>query len=370
MSHIIKIDSLLHRKRFVLDHLVFEKGGFFGKIVPLLIAGVFLLLGYMAGIFGAGVQPAAKTSYIFWILFIAISMYLLYFFDLAGMQIVHEAELKLDITSEKHEKILKFIYGPIGIIIWLLITAPFIIYDITGFSAVNTEGWLNDIKLSMASLDETWYPGILSYPNGIGFSTLLWLVVWEIPWLYFGAFIWLSLANLVYVNRTLKNSSWREDIDIVVRKNRYKHLLNHLFELYVLLVPYLLLKLIYQLFLDIWWDDTIATFVLFAIFFVGIAISPFLITSDVNSEKLKLLENIESIETKAFDDTGKDLISGKDVDTKFMIKALIIHLYAEEMTAVLTSKSGSKGLVIKIVFALVGPIAGYAIKFVLPLLGL
>ncbi len=362
-------EQLKYKKKFILDYLIPERGGILGKLVPIYIALIFLLFGYVAGIFSDVTTSLAKYSFLFWVVFITVGMYVLYSFDRIAMRVVHEAELRFDIKPESNERLLRFVYGPVGIIIWILITLPFIIYDITGFG-ITEEGWLIDIS----SLDNTWYPGITNYPNGIGLSSILWLVVWEIPWFYISALTWLSLVYLIYVNVVLKNTTWKGGIEAVIRQNLSRKFLVHLFALYVLLAPYLVLKLIYQIVFEIlgeaiWWSDTVATFLLFAVFFVGMVFSPYIITKDIEDEKLKMIDDISSIEVREFDETAKKILADENVDSATMVKALVLHLYQEEMMEKLTNKSGKRALILKIALAVIGPIASYGIKFILPLFG-
>jgi hypothetical protein len=359
---------VIKERAFLLDYLVLEKRGIFGYIIPIFLSILFIILGFAAGIYPSplhrGVSAAAQGSYTFWVIFLLLGTYLLDWLVLAINKVVQEANKRLDLSEEKHNRILDIMFGPKGVIAIILIALPFILYDITGFGS-STEGWLTDVAASRKAGDNSWYPGLTQTPNGIGFGSVLWLVIWIIPWFYFSSFTWLSLIFLYYMNVTLKGAEYRAGIQQVIREKQFKRLLNHSIEVYAPLMPYIVTKLIFQIFYDPWWSDTIATYLVFSIFFIGVGITPFLITSDLKAEKQKLLEKLQELGNRFFDDTVRSVFKGEKVETSTLITAIILHLHDEEVIDALGKKVIDSNLLKKILFALIAPVVSLIAKVAL-----
>jgi len=367
ISHKYGIDyskiSKLRRKGFLFDRLVLERGGVIGYSFPIILIIIPLIVGYFAGIFDPEIVLEAKVDYIFWIIFMFLSTYLLDFFVDAITKVMQEADHVMNISFERHKKDFHLIFGKKGIIIAIIIAIPFILYDITGFGNP-TEGWLNDIKLYYETNDNSWYPHITETKDGIGFGSILWLVIWIIPWFYFGAFIWLAFSYLIYMNFTLKFATWRRDIYKVIRDKQYKSLLGHSIVAYVPLAPFIAIKIIFQIFFIPWWSDTIATLILFIIFVCGVIISPFLISAKISKDKNIFAKHIQENSFKILDDVISDITNNVNVDLLTLLKASLINSHTKETIDILSGRIMDKSLIKKIAFAMLGPIISYLIKFI------
>ncbi|TXT58568.1 MAG: membrane protein of unknown function [Promethearchaeota archaeon] len=350
----------IEERKFFLDRLVLEKKHIFGYLIPVLLVLVLFALGLFLGIYttpwSSGTSAAAQAAYTFWVTFILICTYLLNWLVWAINNVVQEANEMLDISEEKHKRILNLMFGWLGIIMSFLIALPFILYDITGFGT--EEGWLNDVYLS----GEEWYPGSESNPYGLG--SIIWLIVWGIPWLYFGSFVWLSSTFLVYMN-ILKKANWRLGIQRVVREKQYKRLLTLSIATFAPFAPYLAIKLIFQIFYLPWWSDTIGTYLLFGIFIIGVVGAPIIVSKDVKSEKIEVLRKLQDIGSNYFDTAVRKIYAGEQVDNETLLKATILQLNYKETVAILEKKVLDKYLTRKILIALIAPVLSILIKFVI-----
>ncbi len=356
--------SRLRRRGYMFDRLVLEWHGRIGYLFPLTILITILSLGYFVGIFESEICYEAQISYVFWAIFITLSTYLLDLFVDAITNAMQESDHAMNIKFEKHKKILDFMFGFKGVIITCLIALPFILYDITGLGNFD-EGWINDIHYYYEMGDTTWYPHISDTVNGVGFGSILWLVIWIIPWFYFGAFIWLSFAFMVYVNAMMKNATWRDDIKTVIRQKQYNKLLGLSIAAYIPLAPFLAIKLIFQIFFLPWNSDIIATYLLFIVFCIAVIISPIFISKDISREKKKTIKAIQNIGFNAFESTVNDIVEGKNVDILSLMKADLMYTYVKESTEFLSKRIIDKKLIYKVLFAAMGPIISFLVKIIL-----
>ncbi|TXT59967.1 MAG: membrane protein of unknown function [Promethearchaeota archaeon] len=358
----------LKERRFFLDRLVLKREGLIAYILPFFITGILFVLGFVSGIYpspwNSGVAGDAQAAYTFWVLFILFGTYLLNWFVWAIMNIAKEANIRLEIPQEKHNQILSRIFGSVGLIISIFIAIPFIVYDITGFF-ITEEGWLLDIAYYAEQGDNSWYPGVAGTENGISFGSVLWLVIWIIPWLYFGAFAWLTISLIYYMNKVLKKYEWRDGIHTVIKDRQYRKLLKLSIAAFAPLIPYLVIKLIFQIFYIPWWSDTIATYLLFGFFFIGVAITPFLVTSDIKGDKMELLEKIQLLGNKYFDSMVQQIYENKSVESSDLMKAMLLRIHNQEIVGSLQKKVVDKGMTRKIIIAIIAPVISLIVKFLL-----
>ncbi len=354
----------LRRRGFFFDRLIPEKGGIVGYIVPALITIVFFVVGYIVGIFDAEVSLDAQIEYSFWVTFIAIATYLLDWLVDAISRVVQEADRQMNIKYITHKKILNFMFGFKGVLISCLIALPFILYDITGFGNPD-EGWINDILWYKQYSDDSWYPNISATSNGVGVGSLLWLAVWSILWFYFGAFVWLAFAFLFYINTTLKSAKFREDIQTIVREKQYKHLLHLSIMCYLPFVPFLAMKIWFQIFCEAWASDIIGTYLLFGLFMMGVIFGPVLISREITLRKNQAITSISEVVNRRYEMVGKALLAGKDVDALDAIKANLAIMYSKDLIESLSQKVLDKKLVKRMIMAVCTPVISYIIKFLL-----
>jgi hypothetical protein len=358
----------LKERKFFLDRLVLNRDGLIAYIIPFFVTIVLFALGFGVGIYPSlwysGVAPDAQAAYTFWVLFILFGTYLLNWFVWAIMNVAKEANLKLEIPQEKHNRILSRIFGSLGLIMSIIFALPFILYDITGFF-ITEEGWLIDIVYYAEIGDNSWYPGVAGTENGITFGSILWLIIWIIPWLYFGAFAWLTIALIYYMNKVLKKYEWRDGIHTVIKERQYRKVLKLSIASFAPLIPYLVIKLVFQIFYIPWWSDTVATYFLFGFFFIGVAITPFLVTSDIKGDKKELLEKIQLLGNKYFDGTVQQIYENKAVDSNDLMKAMLLRIHNQEIISSLQKKVVDKGMSRRIMIAILAPIISLIVKFVL-----
>ncbi|TFG23611.1 MAG: hypothetical protein EU532_13320, partial [Promethearchaeota archaeon] len=178
-----ELENQFENKRFYLERFYVRKFGFLGKLFPFVITVIFLVLGYFAGLFTEpDILLDAKISYIFWAFFIPLTVYLMTWTDVAIKSTINKANQLIEFDKGAQKNLINSLYGAPGILMSILIALPFIIYDISGFW-ITEEGWLNDIAYYIAEADNSWYPRITETTNGIGFGSLLWLIIWIVPWL-------------------------------------------------------------------------------------------------------------------------------------------------------------------------------------------
>ena len=347
----------LKERAFFLDYLVIEGKGIFGWIIPILITVGLFALGYIVGIYPSPVNPGtpveAQVEYTYWVLFILFGTYLLNWFVAAIWDVIENANQRLEISKETHQKFINRLFGPIGLIMSILIALPFIIYDITGFG-IPEEGWIYESTQG----EDKWFRGI----SGI---SIMFLIIWIIPWLYFGSFVWLSLRFLFYMNTTLKIAQWRDNITKVIFEKQPMRLINLSIEVYIPIALYLVIKLVFQIFFLVWWSDTIGTFILFVIFFAGVVISPIIIIKEVKSDKKEALIKLHNFGYKYFEDITRDVLLGKEFEMKDVLKALILHVYNDDMYDELEKKVIDPKLLRKMIIAAMVPIISYVIKFIM-----
>lgn len=366
MNEIGREEELL-KKRFYLERFYIRSHGVLGKLFPLLFTIIFLIVGFFAGIFEPQIDIMAKISFIFWILFIPLTVYLMAWLDKSIKKTIRKTNQLIRYEHEVQRNLLNSLYGAPGIVISLIIAIPFIIYDITGFGfgPIIGQGWLYDIT----QLDDTWYPGI-SAGSTVNLGSLLWIVVWVIPWFFMGALIWMSIAFLLYMRAKLKETKWKDDIRIVIKEKQHKSILTASIMTFIPLSPYIAIKFIYQVFFQPWWSDTISMYMLFIIFIIGTIIAPTIIAGDIDKEKKEALIGLNRIKDAKFFETAKNLLDGKDLSTDIMLRAVLIHLYTEEMNVELKKKTLDRHLVNKMIVAALVPIITYAMRIILgPILG-
>jgi hypothetical protein len=362
----INLHEELLDKRFYLERFYIRRWGILGKLFPFWFTIVFAIIGYFAGIFSPPIQFFASVSYIYWILFIPFTVYLMTWLDREIKRTIRRVNEVITYERETQKNLLNSLYGLPGILMSVLFALPFVIYDITGFF-VTSEGWLKDI----AFLDNTWYPGIDITTNGIGFGSLLWLVIWIIPWFFMGALIWMAIAFIIYIRSKLKETKWKDDILKVAREKQHKKILTRAILTFLPLSPFIAIKFIYQAFFDIWWSDTISLYLLLILFLVGTIIAPTIIAKDIDHEKAEALQKIEKVQNEQFDATAKCLVDGVECSTDSMLRAVLIHLYTEKVHIELQKKTLDKHLVNKMIVAALVPLITIAIRYLAgPLLAL
>ena len=353
----VKEIPVLKETAFFLDYLVIEEKGIFGWIIPILITVGLFILGFVVGIYpgpnNPGVPVEAQAEYTFWVLFILFGTYLLNWFVAAIWDVIEYANKRLDVSKEKHQRIINRLFGTLGLIMSIAIALPFIIYDITGFG-IPEEGWIYEATEG----EDEWFRGI----SGV---SVMFLSIWIIPWLYFGSFVWLSLGFLFYINRTLIVAPWRDNITKVIFDKQAMRMINLSIEVYIPIAIYLVIKLIFQIFFIVWFSDTVGTFILFVIFFAGVVIGPLIIIRDIKSEKKEALIKLHNFGYKFFEDITRDVLLGKDIDNKDVLKALILHVYNDDMYEDLEKKIINPKLLRKMTIAALAPIISYIAKLIL-----
>ncbi|MFW9970815.1 MAG: hypothetical protein ACFFDF_11515 [Candidatus Odinarchaeota archaeon] len=354
----------LLKKRFFLEHLYIRKLGIPGKLFPMLITVIFLIVGYFAGIFEAEIEIMAQISYIFWILFIPLTIYLMTWLDKSMKRTIRKANQLIIYEKETQRNILNSLYGTPGILMSLLIALPFILYDITGFWFTG-EGWLTDIQAYFLASDNSWYPHITETMNGIGFGSLLWLIVWIIPWLFMGALIWMSISFVIYIRSILKETKWKDDIKKVIREKQHRGILTSSIMAFLPLSPFIAIKFIYQAFFEPWWSDTVSMYILFILFIIGTIVSPSIIAGDIDKEKKETLQNMAKLEASQFE----NLLQGKQINTESILRATLIYLYIEKVNTEFKKKTLDKHLVNRMIVAALVPVITYAVRYLIPILG-
>jgi hypothetical protein len=367
MSNELSIDPF-EQKRFYLERLYIRRWGVIGKLFPFIITILFLVAAFFAGLFTEPEILAtldtfdnAIISYMFWALFIPVTVYLMTWTDIAIKKTINKANELIKFDKEVQKSLIKSLYGLPGIIISILIALPFIIYDITGFGLTD-EGWLNDILWYFTNSDNSWYPRITESINGIGFGSILWLIIWIVPWLFMGAFIWMFFSFIIFIRAKLKQTRWKDDIKIVVQEKQHKTLLTKSIFAFLPLSAFIAIKFIYQTFFLPWWSDTISMYIIFIIFLVGTIIVPTIIAKDIDKEKKEALIFVEKVYHLKFHEVAKNIIEGKESNTDNMLKAVITYLYTEEMNIELKKKTLDKHLINKMIVAAMVPILTYAVK--------
>lgn len=359
------------KKRFYLERLYIRRWGIVGKLFPFVITILFIIAGFIAGLFTEPeIEFQAIISYLFWALFIPITVYLMAWTDQAMKKTINKANELIKFDKEVQKSLINSLYGIPGIIVSILIALPFIIYDTTGFWFTE-EGWLNDILWYFTNSDNSWYPRITETANGIGFGSILWLVIWIIPWLFMGGFIWMFFSFIIFIRTKLKQTKWKEDIRIVVQEKQHKTLLTKSIFAFLPLSVFIAIKFIYQTFFLPWWSDTISMYIVFIIFLVGTIIAPTIISKDIDNEKKEALGTIERVHRLKFHEVAKDIIEGKEGNTDDILKAVLVYLYTEEMNMELKKKTLDRHLINKIIVAAMVPILTYGVKIFLgPVLAL
>jgi hypothetical protein len=367
MSEIDREEELL-KKRFFLERFYVRELGIPGKLVPLAFTMIFLIIGIYAGIFTNEIEYSAKISYIFWILFIPLTVYLMTWLDKTMKKTIRETNKLIKYEDSVQKSLLNSLYGLPGILMSIIIALPFIIYDITGFG-FTSEGWIKDIQIYFADGDNSWYPRITETTNGVGFGSLLWLILWIIPWFFMGAFIWMSFSFAIYMRAKLKETKWKDDIQKVIREKQHRKLLTLSIMTYLPLSPYIAVKFIFQTFFEPWWSDTISLYILFIIFIVGTIIAPSIIAKDIDEEKEEFLLEVDKIENAQFNVIAKNLIDGKEVNTDALSKAIVTYLYTEKLKTDFKKKTLDRHLVNKMIVAALVPIITYGVRYIIPIFG-
>jgi len=342
------------------------------KGVPVILWGIIFLIGLVNFIISpywasdASDSLAGLESWMFYSFLLMLMPYLLrYIKNKINFCIEQEHRIK-NISREDHLKLKKRIFGPVSIVVVLLLTIVFVIYDLTGYELTtpikyvlpiipsNTlpEGWISDVI-------KNWSSNQAFYVNY--FQAGLFLVVWEVSWLFNAQFLWFVIGFLWYLGPVVRKHDYREPVEVVIKMGLTKPVLHSIVEVGWGYIPYLVFKFIYQLIniKDIWFDDTISTTLVLVFFLVISIVPPMEIANRVKSAHAEAMHHAEVLGTDALENVVKKAET-TGVPIAEAVTALLLNTYLHEMKQKQGGVAG--GVEKKIVTSAAGPIGSYGAK--------
>ena len=331
----------LPRQNLFLGELISK--GVLGFLFPLLLAAIFLGAGFIGDVYDfqwnivsmfLGNETAKQYSY--WVSLITIGAYLLAFYAGSINLVLKEAHKALEIDQRKSERWQKILLGPIAEIAVPLLAIPFIYFDSQSFQA--TLGLSLD---SIRAMTFAWY-GILIF-----------------SWIYVVAFIWLSLGLLIYMGNALKKTTWRIGIDSLIQTKRYRKLINAMILVYIPLLPYAIVKLLFQFLIVPSSSDYIATFILMGCFIGGIFAGPILVSNDVklerkgflNPQRNKGLAYVKSVTSK--------VLNNEKLKENDVMKAMLVNMNTNNIQDSIKERIMDSELVKKLIAMVSAPLLAY-----------
>jgi hypothetical protein len=377
--------------KVITDFILPEKKGPLGYL-PIIVWGIVLLIGVINFIVFNAVNTAlvqsdtsdfdsGLLSWIFYCGMLILTPYLLRFIKNKMNFSIEQLHRITDISREAHLKLKKRIFGPIGMVVVILLTVIFIIWDITGFgvkysfpmvilpagTTSSLEGFLNDMASVKTSVgDQVFY--LMTSSGAISFQAVLFVIVWEAYWLFQSQLLWYVIGYLWYLWPVQRKYEYREPVEMVIKLGLTKPVHHSIVEVGWGFIPFLVLKFIYQIMnpFDIWPDDTTSTILILAFFLILTIVPSMLITSDLKREHAEAMHHAEVLGADALENVVQKAET-TGVPIAEAVTALLLNTYLQEMKAKQGGAAGGMGK--KMATSCASPIASYGAKEGLALSG-
>ena len=324
------------------------------KFLPMMIWGIFCLIGLGFFLWSPTLKDVvwdevplpvanpgrtnrdwwnlAVQSWLFWCAFMALMPYCLLLVKNSINDVIEEAHRQTKITKVEHLKLKSIIFGPISYVAVAAIIIVFGLYDYNAWWLGDTmeEGWLYDsggweyIKLLADdnSITQAWYIN-----EGVA---IMWLIMWEMSWIFTAQFLWYAISFLIYLSKIIKYN-YRNDARMVDRMKLHKPLTDKIIKVGLGFIPYLTLKFLYQITSVPWTSDLIVNTIMLVLFIFMIVAPPIMIALDLKQEANSALEGQKDKGLFALTDILNRLNDGENVSTDEAISALLYHGYVTEV---------------------------------------
>lgn len=337
----------LPRQNIFLGEIVAR--GLFGKLFPLILMGIFIGLGFLNETYNLSLIQkipeifknstttyAEVVSYTYWVVFLGIGTIVLSLFASGINNTLRLMHRKIDINQKTAEKWQTLLLGWPAEISIIAISAVVVYFDLQNFER------LIGISLDSWNLD-----------------TYIWVSILAISWMYFISFVWLAFGFLLVCFQELRKTQWRSGIENVIENKEYRSLLNTIILVYLPLVPYIFLKIVFQLFFIPSTTDLVVTFILVGLFFLGIIGGPIIVAQDVKIERKALLEPVQRKGKDFIRSTFEKVINNEKVQSSDVMKALMVQLNSQNIKDTLKEKIIDSELVKKMIAMVSGPALAY-----------
>ncbi len=360
----------------ITDFMLPDSKNAFLSRLPLIVWGIFGLYGIIVFFMTTG-DLEAMSEWIFYILMLMLSPYLLKFIKKKINATIEYAHTVTQISKEEHLKLKRGFLGPfgvLGIIAVIGFTLLFGLYDYNGLwvFAENGENWTANMAILSNPLDEFYLDNVAFYANGL--MSIPFLLVWEFGWLFISQFLWYSIAFVIYIFRIIRKYNYREEPQLVVKLGLSKPLAKLIVATGYGFVPFLLLRFFLQFLIgmafegyEIWISDTIATTLTLVLFLLLTILPPLIISSDLKKEVADETRKAEILGITAVEDVVEKAKSQGGVSITEAVSALLFNTYLQQMKE---KQKTDSSLQKKMATSAAGPVASYGAKQALPLIRL
>nr|MDO8116306.1 hypothetical protein [Candidatus Sigynarchaeota archaeon] len=343
-------------------------------ILPAAITGVLILLGVLLGIYTEYTGPAenyggktpaqwrseAQMALLFWTLFFMVSWYGLLLIRRQMFKSVQEAHRVTQISSADHKKLLTVLFGPVSIIVSLIIFVIIAVYDFNAFGLEidniyatvlpAPEGWLLDSGFGV----ELYGPYYVNEAMAV-----VWLIIWWCGDLMSAMYCWAGIGFLIYSRAITKKFSFRNEPAVVSQLRLTSEEEKAFVAVSYGFVPFLTLKSLAQIILTPWWSDTIITIVTLAFFILLLFIPIKNVTADIKSETKGNEFDAKAKSILALIEILEKVDKGEELSLKKAVMALLYASYLEQIKSI---KNQGKSNNTKVLTSLAGPVASYGAK--------
>ncbi|MHA1369474.1 MAG: hypothetical protein ACTSRA_07175 [Promethearchaeota archaeon] len=356
----IKEEPLDAKKPIIIRHKIAATIMIF---VPIIIAATLLLLAWLFGLFNpafedAALRKLARIEFVYYIGYFVLSYYMVYIMMFLIYDAIEETHKVTEITKAQHKKYMALFFGPLPIIIIIGVGLVLAIYDYNAFglTVYNPdsdwyEGWVQDTGIKDGPIEDDYYVN-----NNMAFLHLL---IWNLNQFISAAFFWYSLAFLIYSFNITKKFEYRNNPHIVKQLNLTKHMSDAYLKIGFPMVPALTLKFIAQIWLAVWWNDTIIMFVILVTMCLNFFLPVMFISKDVQKEAKLEDKRIKTRSILALVELIEKDLAGDYINLK---KAIMALLYGAYMDVVQEQKKDGSAKNKKMITSVTGPVASYGAK--------
>ena len=234
-------------------------------------------------------------------------------------------------------------------------------YNAWGFaSGTLPESWIYDLgswnALSNIALDQVYY-----YVNGFG--AILWLIAWEITWLFTGQFLYWSVAYLLYLYWIIYRVPYLNETEIIWKAGSNDRFMRIIISIGGFYAIFLTIRTVYWWFFDIWWSDTISTYLLLVLFLILVIAPPIMVADDLNEDIDKEIKEVEKLGIGSISNLiDHHFDENTPVDNAKAATAVMYYLYTQELK---DRKKISKDFRNNILKAAAAPLISLLIKYLL-----
>ncbi len=342
----------------ITDFILPDSKNSFLRLLPVIVWGIIGVIGVIIFFMNPPVDIEAVSEWLFYIVMLIVSPYLLKFIKNKMNETVEYAHKVTQISREEHLKLKRGFIGPfgvLGIIAVIGFTLFFGLYDYNGLwvFAGNGENWVTDI----VAAPEFYANGAMAVP---------FLLVWEFGWIFISQFLWYAIGFVIYIFRIIRKYTYREIPQLVVKLGLSKPLAKLIVATGYGFVPFLILRFFLQFVIQlafpdytIWLSDTVATTLTLVLFLLLTILPPLIIAADLKKEVAEETRKAEILGITAIEDVVEKAKAQGGVPINEAVSALLFNTYLQQMKE---KQKVDGGVQKKMATSAAGPVASYGAK--------